>query len=107
REPYYERGYSFDDYLPAYRTGWEGRVRYPGRTFEQAERELSRDYQRNRGASLLDWRRNRHAARAASERVDRYAFTNSVTSGSALRCALQWPCSPASNAAPSGSRSAA
>jgi hypothetical protein len=70
REPYYERGYAFDDYLPAYRTGWEGRVRYHGRTFVQAERELARDYQRNRGASLLDWRRIRHAARAAWERFD-------------------------------------
>ena len=70
REPYYERGYAFEDYLPAYRTGWEGRLRYHGRTFEQAERDLSRDYQRNRGGSLLDWRRNRHAARAAWERFD-------------------------------------
>src|SRR5438874_5419957 len=70
REPYYERGYTFEDYLPAYRTGWEGRIRYHGRTFEQAERDLSRDYQRNRGGSLLDWRRNRHAARAAWERFD-------------------------------------
>ena len=70
REPYYERGYLFDDYLPAYRTGWEGRLRYHGRSFEQAERDLARDYQRNRGGSLLDWRRNRHAARAAWERFD-------------------------------------
>jgi hypothetical protein len=45
-------------------------VRYHGRSFEQAERDLARDYQRNRGASLLDWRRNRHAARAAWERFD-------------------------------------
>jgi hypothetical protein len=70
REPYYERGYSFEDYYPAYRTGWEGRVRYHGRSFDQAERELARDYQRNRGSSQLEWRRNRHAARAAWERLD-------------------------------------
>ncbi len=48
----------------------EGRVRYHGRSFEQAERELARDYQRNRSGSPLDWRRNRHAARAAWERFD-------------------------------------
>lgn len=70
REPYYERGYTFDDYLPAYRTGWEGRLRYHGRTFEQAERDLQRDYARNRGESLLEWWRNRHAVRAAWERFD-------------------------------------
>jgi hypothetical protein len=70
REPYYERGYTFEDYFPAYRTGWEGRARYAGRTYEQAERELQRDYARNRGASQLEWSRNRHAVRAAWERFD-------------------------------------
>ena len=70
REPYYERGYTFDDYYPAYRTGWEGRVRYQGRTYEQCERDLQRDYQRNRGASQLEWGRNRHAVRAAWERFE-------------------------------------
>ena len=70
REPYYERGYSFDDYLPAYRTGWEGRLRYAGRTYEQCERVLQRDYQRNRGRSQLDWAKNRHAVRAGWERFE-------------------------------------
>jgi len=70
REPYFERGYTFDDYYPAYRTGWEGRVRYQGRTYEQVERDLQRDYQRNRGASQLEWSRNRHAVRAAWERFE-------------------------------------
>ena len=70
REPYYERGYTFDDYLPAYRTGWEGRQRYAGRTYEQCERDLQRDYQRNRGNSQLEWAKNRHAVRAAWDRFD-------------------------------------
>src|SRR5437868_11213545 len=38
REPYYERGYNFEDYYPAYRTGWEGRVRYQHRHFDEVER---------------------------------------------------------------------
>lgn len=70
REPYYERGYMFDDYLPAYRAGWEGRVQYEGRSFDEVERELERHYRRNRGASQLGWEKNRHAARAAWERFD-------------------------------------
>ena len=70
REPYYERGYTFDDYLPAYRTGWEGRLRYAGRNYEQCERDLQRDYQRNRGRSQLDWAKNRHAVRAGWDRFD-------------------------------------
>jgi hypothetical protein len=70
REPYFERGYTFDDYYPAYRTGWEGRVRYQGRTYEQCERDLQRDYQRNRSGSRLEWAKNRHAVRAAWERFE-------------------------------------
>jgi len=71
REPYYERGYSFTDYHPGYRTGWEGRARYEGRTFDEVESELQADYARNRGQSRLEWEKNRHAARAAWRRFDR------------------------------------
>jgi len=70
REPYYERGYNFEDYYPGYRTGWEGRRRYDNRRFDEVERELAREYLRNRGDSRLEWAKNRHAARAAWERFD-------------------------------------
>jgi hypothetical protein len=70
REPYYERGYSFGDYHPGYRTGWEGRARYQGRTFDEVEKDLEFDYARNRGKSRLEWEKNRHAARAAWDRFD-------------------------------------
>ena len=70
REPYFERGYTFDDYYPAYRTGWEGRVRYAGLRYEQCERDLQRDYQRNRGSSQLEWAKNRHAVRAGWDRFE-------------------------------------
>lgn len=74
REPYYERGYTFDDYLPAYRAGWEARSEYQGRSFDEVERELERRYRRTRGASQLGWEKNRHAARAAWERLDDPTF---------------------------------
>jgi len=70
REPYYERGYSYADYHPGYRTGWEGRMRYQGRSFEEVENDLEFDYARNRGRSRLEWEKNRHAARAAWQRLD-------------------------------------
>lgn len=70
REPYYERGYTYADYHPGYRTGWEGRARYQGRTFDEVEGDLEFDYARNRGKSRLDWEKNRHAARAAWDRFD-------------------------------------
>jgi hypothetical protein len=75
REPYYERGYNFEDYYPAYRTGWDGRARYQHRRFDEVERDLARDYQRNRGGSRLEWAKNRHAARAAWERLEGPDFT--------------------------------
>ena len=70
REPYYERGYSYADYHPGYRTGWEARARYAGRNYEDIERDLEVDYNRNRGSSRLGWDKNRHAARAAWQRFD-------------------------------------
>jgi hypothetical protein len=69
-QPYFERGYQYDDYHPAYRIGWEGRARYEGRSFDEVERELEAEYNRSRGSSRLGWDRNRHAARAAWERFD-------------------------------------
>ncbi|MGH8668010.1 MAG: hypothetical protein ACREUN_00070 [Burkholderiales bacterium] len=69
-QPYYEPGYAYDDYHPAYRTGWEGRGRYNGRSFDEVEPELEAAYERNRGASRLGWERGRAAARAAWDRFD-------------------------------------
>lgn len=69
-QPYYSKGYTYDDYHPAYRTGWEGRGRYEGRTFDEVERELEADYNRNRGTSKLGWGQNRNAARATWDRFD-------------------------------------
>lgn len=71
KETYFEKGLSFDDYRPAYRTGWEARGRYPGRTYEEIERELQADYNRNRGSSRLAWERSKHAVRAGWERFER------------------------------------
>ena len=48
-QSYYEAGLSYDDYLPGYRTGWEGRARYEGRSFDEVERRLAADYERHRG----------------------------------------------------------
>lgn len=69
-QPYYEKGYTFDDYHPAYRTGWEGRSRYMGKEFEDVESDLEFDYEKNRGTSKLDWDKNRPAARAAWDRIE-------------------------------------
>ena len=67
-EPYYASGATYDDYAPAYRTGYEGRAAYANRTFEEAEGDLETRYSQNRGGSKLEWDRARPAAHAAWHR---------------------------------------
>ncbi len=67
-EPYYDATYAFEDYLPAWRTGWEGIGKYPGKSFEQAERDLQSDFHWNRGQSRLLWDQAKAAVRAGFER---------------------------------------
>lgn len=71
REPYYSADRSFDDYSPAYRTGYEGRGLHADRSFEDAEPELRSSYEANRGTSRLEWNDAKSASRAAWHRVER------------------------------------
>ena len=68
-EPYYASGREFDYYAPAYRAGWEGRVKYDGRAFDEIEDDLAADYERFRGNDMT-WEEARPATRAAWDRVD-------------------------------------
>lgn len=71
-EPYYEPGLNYQDYAPAYRTGYESRARVEGvRTFDEVEHDLEADYNRRRGSSRLGWDKGRDAAKAAWHRVER------------------------------------
>ena len=68
--PYVERGSDYALYRPAFRFGWESRVRYFDRTWQEAEPRLQRDWLQ-RHESDLPWTRARLSARDAWERVDR------------------------------------
>jgi uncharacterized protein YcfJ len=69
-EPYYTEGRNYDDfYAPAYRAGYEGRVKYDGRTFDEVESDLQADYRRY--SDMDSWDEVRPASRAAWDRVDR------------------------------------
>ena len=68
REPYYERGRSFDDYGPAYRLGLTSRTRY--QDWDSAEPNLESEWESVRESSSLSWSQARPASRAAWERVD-------------------------------------
>jgi len=73
RESYYDNSLTYDDYSPAYRTGYEnfGEHRAAGRTFDSAESHLEQAYDKTKGNSKLGWEKAKHATRAAWDRVER------------------------------------
>jgi hypothetical protein len=73
REPYYTSDYTYDDYAPAYRTGYEAAGRYHGQNkrFDDMEPELRANYDRAKGKSRLTWEKAKDAVRAAWHRVER------------------------------------
>jgi hypothetical protein len=71
-EPYVTKGEKFEQYSPAYRTGYEGRSQYAGQRFEDVENNLERDYINNRGDSTLGWDKAKQACRAAWDRADQF-----------------------------------
>jgi len=72
-QPWVERTYNYDDYQPAFRSGYESYARYgtAGKRYEDVEPELRTNWDRTRGRSRLDWERARMASRAAWDRVER------------------------------------
>jgi uncharacterized protein (TIGR02284 family) len=69
KEPYYEKGRTFDDYGPAYRLGLSGRERYPD-PWTSVEPRLASEWESTRGNSTLNWERASPAAGAAFQRAD-------------------------------------
>ena len=69
KRPYVTHGASFDDYGPAYRYGVDSYGRFDGRSFDEVETDLSRDWQRAKGASRLSWENAKHATRDGWQRV--------------------------------------
>lgn len=73
--PYVSSGTNYEDYQPAYRYGWESRSQHAGRTFDQAENDLSRGWEKAKGKTELTWERAKHATRDAWDRVDSHMHT--------------------------------
>lgn len=67
--PYVSQGQAYDDYEPAYRYGASAYSKYPERSFDEVEPELSRDWQTERGKSSLEWEHAKQASRDAWHRV--------------------------------------
>ena len=70
REPYFVPGKPYEYYAPAFRAGWEGRVRFDGRSFADAEGDLAASYILSKTELDPSWLDVRSAAEAAWNRVD-------------------------------------
>jgi hypothetical protein len=70
KQSYVERNAAYATYQPAYRTGYEGRSRYPGKRYEEVEADLQRDYEKSSGNATLAWAKAKHATRDAWNRVE-------------------------------------
>lgn len=75
-EPYHDTQYTFDDYGPAYRAGYEGYRSNSNKSFEDIESKLQHNYERNRGKSRLDWNAARPATRSAWDRVSKSGMSS-------------------------------
>ena len=64
KEPYFERGMTYDDYAPSYRLGADARARGTSANFEEVEHSLARDYETVKGKSRLGWDKAKRSARA-------------------------------------------
>ena len=67
--PYVTAGATFNEYRPAYRCGVDAHRRFEGRSFEDVEPELMRDWDRVKGTSSLTWENAKHASSDAWQRV--------------------------------------
>ncbi len=73
KTPGYKGDYTYDDYAPAYRsgyTGWE-RAQAAGETWDAYEPKARSDFERSKGKSRLNWEEAKDASRAAWHRVER------------------------------------
>ncbi|WP_035987922.1 hypothetical protein [Leptolyngbya sp. KIOST-1] len=70
--PYVDSAYTYDDYSPAYRTGYEGYSTYrpQGMTYQQAEPYLRQRYERDYPGRRLGWDKARYASQDAWYRVE-------------------------------------
>ncbi len=70
-ETYANRELSYDEYEPAYRTGFTGFGKHQGKKWDDVENDLQHDYEQAKGNSSLAWSDAKHATKAAWHKVER------------------------------------
>jgi hypothetical protein len=69
---YVQKDGHYEHYQLAYQTGHEGYDRYSGKSFDEAETELQRNYEAisaQKGGTILNWDKVKDAARDAWDRA--------------------------------------
>lgn len=71
--PYADASYTYEDYAPAYRTGYQGFGTYAakGMTYDEAEPEMRAEYERQYSSNRLGWDKAKLASRDAWDRLER------------------------------------
>jgi hypothetical protein len=71
KRPYYSPGRQYYEYGTAYRYGWEsaGNPEYSGRSFEEIESDLEREWPSYRGSNAGEWKDLKEAIRDAFNRI--------------------------------------
>jgi hypothetical protein len=64
-----KEGSTYEQYAPAYRTGYEGVMKYAGKQYHEIEADLARDYEKNDANPAIPWDRARPAVRGAWDRL--------------------------------------
>ena len=67
--PYANSQVEYKEYRPAYRYGWEHASKADGKSFDELEPTLARDWDKSRSGSSLGWDKAKDAARDAWDRV--------------------------------------
>jgi hypothetical protein len=62
---------TYDRWRPAYEYGWAHYGRNRGKTFEQAEADLRRDWEKSPNAKNMTWEKAKQATRDAWHRIER------------------------------------
>lgn len=69
--PYYSKDYSWNDYSPAYKLGYDGYAANRGKSFDSVERDLQTNWNETRGNSRLEWNDAKLAVKDGWNRVER------------------------------------
>jgi hypothetical protein len=68
---YVDKADDYETYRPAYQYGMESRSRYPGKRFDDVEKDLASGWHSTKTNTKLGWDKAKHAARDAWDHIER------------------------------------